>query len=60
MLEADIKYEGAHFFVIFNAGLHRFEVCKNEATHSRVVGYGDSLDACIRTAKRLEAYPNAV
>ena len=58
--EADIKYEGEHFFVISNRARERFEVCKKGITHATVVGYSDKLESCLRTAKRLERYHDKV
>lgn len=54
--EADIKYEGRAFFVVYNCARDRHEVCKHGVTHATVVGCGD-LDGAIRTAKKLELYP---
>ena len=58
--EDDIKYEGKTFFVIWNRNLKRFDLCKRRVTHAYVVGHGTDLEGAIRTAKRLELYPNNV
>lgn len=57
--EADIKYEGRAFFVVYNRERDRHEVCKQGVTNAVVVGWGD-LDGAIRTAKKLELYPERV
>ena len=58
--ESDIKYEGKNFFVLWNGKLKRFDLCKRLITHAYVVGHGANMEAAIRTAKRLELYPNNV
>ncbi len=57
--EADILWQGDHFYV-FRVSLQRIEIRKHEGTHSAVVGWGPDEAAVIRTAKRLEQYPQGV
>lgn len=56
--EADIMHEGPVFFVL-RRGRH-YELCKKGTTHALLIGHGDDLPQVIRTAQRLERYPDKV
>lgn len=57
--EDNIVWEGVHFYV-YRVNATRFEVRKHNGSHALVVGWGADKDQVIRTAVRLERYPEKV
>ena len=57
--EKDIVHETKHFYV-FRVNNRLFEVRKHSGTHSYLVGSSSNLKSCIRTADKLDTYPQLV
>jgi len=57
--EKDIMHETNHFYV-FRVKSNLFEVRKHSGTNSYLVGSGSNLESCIRTADKLNTYPQSV